>query len=119
MSTCFICNQNVSFDKFYCKTCKKIDICRSCWIKWLDKQFTCPFDKTSEFIYEVTTIEDKNLFLNNEIKLKFEQEEYIFEPLFTSNYICPKEFETYVTYSLMELMDYYTCFYHHKSSVPR
>lgn len=75
--TCFICNKNEPYSKFYCIVCKKAEICYSCWNKWLSKEFICPFDKTTKFVLEITEA-NKDDFLG--------QEEYEFPQIINTHF---------------------------------
>lgn len=102
---CFICNNSESIDFFYCKQCKKTEICLNCWQNWLNLTFTCPFDKTNIFLLEIT---DKNK------KILFENEDDIFEfqPLYNNNFIIPKHLNKGFQYSLDIVILYYSPFFH-------
>jgi hypothetical protein len=104
---CFICNQNESNSTFYCKLCKKNNICLNCWKIWLQQSFICPFCKQNTFIQEINET-NKNLILTN----NDDQIEFSFTP-FNNIYNNGKNitYENDQIIPLNNIITYYTGFY--------
>lgn len=101
---CFICAEKESIKYFYCKLCKKTELCHNCWTTWLNSKFTCPFDKNDVFILEVTK-ENSSCFLDFDRDYHFKQ--------FYNIYYTPKftKFKDYTKYDLSLVLVYYIPFY--------